>query len=67
MTEQQLSLLTTNEPPETGVLYRGYTVDTPPEDAVAAFIQRYGTHPAQVTLYKMVLYVGPIPAKAGVQ
>ena len=45
--------------------YRGYTLDTPPLVAIAAFVERYGQEPAEPPFVSgTALLVGPIPIPA---
>lgn len=41
--------------------YQCWTVDTPVDDAIAAFRARYGCEPERVYIGGSMLWVGPVP------
>ncbi|RMF67189.1 MAG: hypothetical protein D6740_12175 [Alphaproteobacteria bacterium] len=63
MMQQQARLfdvMVRDDVPQAGAVYRGYTGDTAPEEAVAAFEQRYHRAPDAVIRFGGILYVGPV-------
>ena len=44
-----------------GRAWRCWTLDTPEEEATAAFLRRFGQHPQFVLERFHMLWVGPIP------
>ena len=62
MTTQQMGLEFYAPPPDpTGYTWRAFTLDTPEEQAAAAFLRRYGRPPEFVFESRGNLLCGPIP------
>ena len=62
--EKQIPLDFYSGPPDpTGHVWRAFSLDTPEEEAAAAFLRRYGRNPEFVFESRGNLLVGPIPSE----
>lgn len=60
MTEERATYELIHAP---AVWWMGFTLNTTPEQASAAFLKKYGMEPAEIKIEPGLMYVGPIPKR----